>query len=173
MCGYVRVYMCVYIYMSVRAHHPRTNQNSMFTGIYKEKNKFSSNYLLHVLLSRTQEQNIYIYTYIYLFIDRSTYLSIYLKIDKFNIYIYIHMYVHPPESTKTAFSLVFAKKKVFFQLSTPLRLSQQESLYYTWERCFCNDQANFSNPNRHPQRVHRGNRRRQTGTSSCCPKCHV
>ena len=86
----------------------------MFTGIYKEKNKFSSNYLLHVLLSRTQEQNIYIYTYIYLFIDRSTYLSIYLKIDKFNmciiIYIYICMFT-PQNPPKQHVHLYLRRKK--------------------------------------------------------------
>ena len=98
----------VYIYMSVRAHHPRTNQNSMFTGIYKEKNKFSSNYLLHVLLSRTQEQNIYIY--IYLSFYRSIYLSIYLKIDKFNIYIYICMFT-PQNPPKQHFHLYLRRKK--------------------------------------------------------------
>jgi hypothetical protein len=168
-CTCVYVYIYIWVCVLTTPEPTKTACSQVFTR--KKTSFLPTIYSMFYFLEHKNRTYIYIHISIFLSIDLPIYLSIYLKIDKFNIY--IHMCVHPPESTKTAFSLVFAKKKVFFQLSTPLRLSQQESLYYTWERCFCNDQANFSNPNRHPQRVHRGNRRRQTGTSSCCPKCHV
>ena len=76
MCGYVRVYVYIYIFIYVCVLTTPEPTKTAFSQVYKEKNKFSSNYLLHVLLSRTQEQNIYIY----LSFNRSIYLSIYLSI---------------------------------------------------------------------------------------------